>query len=117
MRVPSLNSLSGLGIQHCCGCGVGRTCSSESTPSLGTSLCCGCGPKKEKKRKKKKKSAFNTLAVREKLFHVCQKGHYITGGCLLAAQGHGHQSELLKTDENAAIAVPLPGFHFLPGQC
>ena len=35
-------------IQRCCG--VGGSCSSESTPSLGTSLCCGCGPKKDKNK-------------------------------------------------------------------
>ena len=28
------------------GCGVGDSCSSDSTPSLGTSICCGCGSKK-----------------------------------------------------------------------
>ena len=29
-------------IQCCHGCGVGLSCSSDSTPSLGTSICCRC---------------------------------------------------------------------------
>ena len=59
MRVPSLASLSGSGVRCChelwcrsrswccCGCGVGRSCSSGLTPSLGTSIRHGCGPKKQ----------------------------------------------------------------------
>ena len=51
MWVQSLALLSGLRIWHCYGCGVGFSCSSDSTPSLGTSICrrCGCKNKKEKK--------------------------------------------------------------------
>ena len=64
MRIPSLTSLSGLRIWHCCGlwCMLqtwlgscvavavvwAGSCSSDSTPSLGTSICRGCGPKKKK---------------------------------------------------------------------
>ena len=36
------------------GCGLGRSCSSHSTPSLGTSTSGRCSPKKQKKRKKEK---------------------------------------------------------------
>ena len=36
-------------LPHCCGCGVGLSCNSDSTPSLGPSICCRCGPKKKKK--------------------------------------------------------------------
>ena len=32
-------------ILHCCGCGVGGSCSSDWTPSLGTSIRCRCGRK------------------------------------------------------------------------
>ena len=64
---PSLASLSGLRIQCCwtvtghtdaariqCyhGCGIGLSCSSDSTLYLGTSICCRCGHKKKKKKKK-----------------------------------------------------------------
>ena len=38
----------------CCGCGVGSSCNSYSTPSLGTSIGRRCSYKKEKKKKKKK---------------------------------------------------------------
>ena len=43
------------GIPRHCGCGVARSCSSNSTPSLGTSICCECGPKKTKTKQNKKK--------------------------------------------------------------
>ena len=36
----------------CCGCGAGRSWSSNLTPRLGTSICHGCGPKRKKKKKK-----------------------------------------------------------------
>ena len=69
-RVPSLASISGVGLWRCCElwCGsrtyleshvavtvavavvVAGSCSSDSTPSLGTSVCRGCGPKKKKKK-------------------------------------------------------------------
>ena len=35
---------------HCCGCGVARSCSSNSTPILGTSISLRCGPKKTKNK-------------------------------------------------------------------
>ena len=63
MQIPSLVSLSGLGIRHCqelwCGspmrlgsCVTGAvveasSCSSNVTPVLGTAMCCKCGPKKQ----------------------------------------------------------------------
>ena len=31
---------------------IGRSCSSDSTPSLGTSICCGCGPRKKEQEDK-----------------------------------------------------------------
>ena len=37
-------------IWHCCGCGCGQQCSSDSTPSPGISMCYRCGPKKKKKK-------------------------------------------------------------------
>ena len=43
----------------CCGCGVGSSYSSDSTPSLGTSVCGEFGPKKEKKKKKAKVSTLH----------------------------------------------------------
>ena len=51
VQVQSLALLSGLSILHCCGCGIGWHCSSDSIPSLGTSICCGCGLKKQNKPK------------------------------------------------------------------
>ena len=33
---------SGFRIWHCCSCGVGHSCSSDSIPDLGTSRSCGC---------------------------------------------------------------------------
>ena len=45
----SLALLSGSGICHCCGCGVGWELWLQSTTSLGTSICCGCNSKKQKK--------------------------------------------------------------------
>ena len=41
-------------ILHCCGCRVGHSCSSNSTPGLGTSICHKYGPKKQKGKKKKR---------------------------------------------------------------
>ena len=41
-------------IQHCCGCGVGLSCSSDYTPSSGISTYRKCGYKKEKKKEKNK---------------------------------------------------------------
>ena len=35
-------------ILHCCGCGVGRSYSSDSIPCLRTSMCHGCGPRNKK---------------------------------------------------------------------
>ena len=32
-------------IWHGCGCGMGLSCSSDSTPSLRTSICCQCSYK------------------------------------------------------------------------
>ena len=40
---------------HCYGCGVGRSCSFDLTPSLGTSVCWGHGPKKTKNKKQTNK--------------------------------------------------------------
>ena len=66
MWVWSQASLSWFSIQHChrllyrvtdtsqiwyySGCGVGLSCSSNSTPSLGTCICCMCGHKKKKEK-------------------------------------------------------------------
>ena len=50
----------------CCGCGVGSSCSSDSTPSLGASICHRWGSKKKKKKKKKrcdKRGNGETLCV------------------------------------------------------
>ena len=55
LQVLSLASLSVLRIPHCCGYGVGCSCSSDSTPSLGISICWKCSPKKKKKEKKDRK--------------------------------------------------------------
>ena len=51
MQVLSLALLSGLRIQHYCGCGVGNSYNSDWTPSLGTYIYRGWGPKKAKKKK------------------------------------------------------------------
>ena len=74
LRVPSLASLSGLGIRPCCelwyrswtqlGSDVAvavveaGSCSSNWTPSLGTSICHGWVPKKTKTKNKKKDSTI-----------------------------------------------------------
>ena len=44
-RFDSLAQGCGLRIWHCCSCGVGCSCSSDSIPGLGTSICCECGKK------------------------------------------------------------------------
>ena len=48
MWVRSLALLSKLRIPHCCGCGVGPSCSSNLTPSLGISICCSVARKRKK---------------------------------------------------------------------
>ena len=40
-------------VWHCCGCSIGRSYSSDSTPSLGTSICRGCSPKRQKTKTNK----------------------------------------------------------------
>ena len=39
---------SGLRIWHCCSCGIGCSCGSDSIPGSGTSICHGCGHKKKR---------------------------------------------------------------------
>ena len=46
-------------ISRYCGCGVGRSYSSDATPSLGTPICLRRGPRKTKKKKKKVKKKKN----------------------------------------------------------
>ena len=43
---------SGLRIQHCCSCRIGRRCSSNSILGPATSMCWECGWKREKKNSK-----------------------------------------------------------------
>ena len=50
-------------------CGVGRSCSSNWTPSLGTSTCLGCSPKKKKDQKK----CFIFLNIQFLLFLILSK--------------------------------------------
>ena len=38
-------------IPSCCDCGIGFSCSSNSTPSQGTFICHRCCPKKKKEKK------------------------------------------------------------------
>ena len=47
MKVQSLASFDGLRIQYFCGCGIGHSCSSNSTPSPGTSICLRSSHKEE----------------------------------------------------------------------
>ena len=67
-QVPSLASLGGVTIWHCCNCSCRHVSdlvavavvqagsySSDSTPSLGTPICRECSPEKTKDKKKKKK--------------------------------------------------------------
>ena len=59
-------------IWRCCGCGVARSCSSDSTPGLGTSICHRCGPKSNKyvnkyrKKERKKERERERKKEREK---------------------------------------------------
>ena len=46
VRVRSLAQHSGLRIWCCCNCGVDDSCNSDSIPGLGISICHGCGHKK-----------------------------------------------------------------------
>ena len=47
-------------IWHCHSCGIGHSCSSDSTPGLGTSLCHACSHKKEVKIKSAKSLEHET---------------------------------------------------------
>ena len=52
----------GLGIYHCCSCGIGRSSSSHLIRGLGTSICQAGGQqerKKEKERKERRKEREN----------------------------------------------------------
>ena len=73
MWVWSLAFISGLRIWHCheLGCGVGRRCSSNETPSLGTSICHEWGPKK----KKKVYSLFSIISTKNHSGN-CNYSHY-----------------------------------------
>ena len=52
MRVPFLALLSGLRIRHCRGCGLGPSCSSNSTPRQKLPYGAGEAIKKEKEEAK-----------------------------------------------------------------
>ena len=71
---------SGLRTQHCCSCGIGRSCSSKSIPGLGTSICHECSQKEikierkegkgkewKKKEKRKKRKGRDGGMEKEKL--------------------------------------------------
>ena len=47
-------------IRHCCGCGVGHCCSSDSTLRPGSSICHKCGPKKKKREREINKQDFKS---------------------------------------------------------
>ena len=53
--------LCGLRIQCCCGCGVGGSYISHSTPSLGSSICHRGNPKQTNKQTKKQKNITQSL--------------------------------------------------------
>ena len=63
--IPSL--VSGLRIQHCCSCGVGRNCGLDSIPGLGTSICCA--------RSHKLKTKIKILPDSKKLVFMVLGGH------------------------------------------
>ena len=55
---------SGLRIQHCCSCVIGRSCSSDLIPGPEIPICCGCGHKKKKKKKEKEKERIFAVLKR-----------------------------------------------------
>ena len=57
-------------IRCCYGCGVGLSCSSNSTPSLGTSMCHRNSPKKKKKKVYKYKNAGKGMEKRKPSYTV-----------------------------------------------
>ena len=69
MQVRSLASISGLRIQHCCGCGIGQRL--QLTPRPGTFMCPRYGPKK--KKKEKRKPYFNQLKFSKKKTNVSNR--------------------------------------------
>ena len=80
MKDPALPQavalVAGIAWILCCyGCGVGLSCSSDSTPSLETYICHGYSHKKKKRKKKKKsqKSSGEVRSVQCKVPGVTQK--------------------------------------------
>ena len=92
-RVPSLASLSGLRIQHCCelwyrsqtqlgsyvAVAVVQTgnCSSDSIPSLGTSVCLGCSPKMQQQQQQKKVTQKEIQKL-SNIFTIKKLNQYLT---------------------------------------
>ena len=77
VKAPKLPWAVGGGRRHgsilnCCGCGVGRSYSSDSPPSLGTSMCYRGCPKKKKKKKKNDQSNLSPPTTSVPLLRGCQ---------------------------------------------
>ena len=87
LKVPLWHSR--LRMWHCCNCGTGHNCSTDSFPGLGTSICYRCSQKEKKKKKTTRSShcSSNLTGIHEDaglitvlaqwvmIWHCCELQH------------------------------------------
>ena len=138
-RVPSLASISGLRIQHCCelwcrlqmrfgsrvAVAVPCSCSSNLTPSLGTSICHRHGPKKTdrqtdrqtERRKERKDPAllwlWHRLAAVALIQPLTWEPLYVAGAAIKRQKTKTKKKKQNKKTQNFLRSMPASGLYKL----